>query len=280
MSKTLLFLLLYYFSYSQFVVSSEDNFPIKFVVIKTDKLVSISDSTGYFNLEFSDTDSVYFRHIAYYDTVIIGKELKRLNTIIMRPKNFLADAVLITTYKDNFTTIGNDACSRLVGNAFIGKCCEWQYFPNPLGMETKIKSLLFKVAGGNSKCVLTVNLYEVINGDSFNVAKPLLPEDVKYYLKGLNIFFPVSKMVEIDVSEYNITLPATGIFVKVCGKCRDGGKFYFKQTAVENKIPMYISCNERKISKYNLLPVKNLCCKGSNDVCYIVKAIRMKVSSP
>lgn len=224
-----------------------DKTPIPYcsVSLKNSTTGVVADSLGNFILQgFDLTDSIQISHIGYQkQTIFVGDLLKPINIIYLKRSIIKLDEVSINAsnlpQKYTYFNLGYYSTkSRGGGPGILGKITA-VYISNNSHTTKKIIKLQYSIRSF-AKCLVRVQLYtrNVYTGLPEIV---IIPEDLRIVVK------KHQTKITVDVSKFNILLPAGGVFVTLqhLGEIDRDGKLINKKL---NNSPIIISFSKNSPS--------------------------------
>lgn len=263
----------------------ENGDPVQYAtVITLDNLKNgtTAKENGYFFLTETLKSELYISAVGFYDTIIPASAFIREDIKIkLRTRIYKLDEVTVTPDYSKPIVIGlpniqptsDDGWKRMVPGEQSGIF----YNPRPKDKNKTITSVKFYIA--NKGCYnapmglrLLTYIPERVKENrkvTSNEVRDLLPELVKFQAKSPGWF-------EIDLSEYNITMPGNGLFVVVTAL--DYGKKYQWKDKSGNYYGAMVANNPQAYSAFKLVlsdpDPKN------NNVYYIIDSPLLRHSKP
>jgi hypothetical protein len=197
---------------SGFVVDNHQE-PLSFSnIVSTQRNIgTVTNEKGYFTLNVNRNDTLKISHISTFPKIIPVVQLKDGETIVLNLNIHNLNEVVVHPAKTKYHL-------TKVGYFNLGKNADFilgpgnqlaTYVKNPFKKEVFIKNVIFEVTKkGKCDCSLRIRLLEV-NNNGYSPGQDLLQKNVIIShndLKRTNV---------IDVSDYHVLMPESGIFVVV-----------------------------------------------------------------
>ncbi|KGO87353.1 hypothetical protein Q765_06720 [Flavobacterium rivuli WB 3.3-2 = DSM 21788] len=164
------------------------------------------------NYDVLEVSCIGFTAVAL-DKAAVGAE------VLLQPVAFQLDEVVITG-RTNVVTVGYIDRKK---NDFSGIAAEFKdavFIPNTTGNAGYIKSFLFKIVKAKNRFAYRLHFYKRATGKSYP-GEEVTPANIIGFVEK-----DTKGLTELDLTEYTIEFPETGIFVSIegLGACDGNGK--------------------------------------------------------